>query len=82
VTRPNRHLYRLFVDLISVRVLNPSVVADSSQVLGQTQCVFRVVRMYLRAAARTFRLRGSHLTLRITDGLGCLCLTQDEGAGL
>ena len=56
MTRPNRHLYGLFVDRVAVRVLNPSVVADSSQVLGQTQCVFRVVRMYLRASARTFRL--------------------------
>jgi ATP dependent DNA ligase C terminal region len=64
---------------------DPGVVADGSQVLGQTQCVFRVVRMYLRAAARTFRLHnythGSHLMLRITNGLGCLCRTQDEGDG-
>jgi hypothetical protein len=54
--------------------------------LDQTQCVFRVVRMYLRAAARTFRLHnhthGSHLTLRIINGLDCPCLTQDEGDGV
>jgi len=86
VTRPNRHLYGLFFDRIAVCVLNPGALTDGSQVLDQTQCVFRVVRMYLRAAARTFRLHdhthGSHLTLRITNGLGCLCLTQDEGDGL
>ena len=39
--------------------------------------------VYLRAAARTFRFHnhthGSHLTLRITNGLGSLCRTQDEG---
>jgi hypothetical protein len=40
-----------------------------------TQCVFWIVRMYLRAAARTFRLHhhnfthGLHLTLRITNDL-------------
>ena len=47
---------RHFVDVIAARVLYPGVVADCSQVLGKTQCVFWVVRMYLRAAARTFRL--------------------------
>ncbi len=85
MTRPNRHLYGPFLDLIAVWVLNPGVVANSSQVLGQTQCVFRVVRMDLSAAARTFRFHnhthGSHLTLRITNGLGSLCRTQDEGDG-
>jgi hypothetical protein len=51
------------------QVLNPSLVADSSQVLDQTQCVFRVDRTYLRAAAWTFHLHNhahrSHLTLRV-----------------
>src|SRR5215469_3649626 len=66
-----RELIAIVVDLIAVRVLNPSVVTNSSQVLGQTQCVFRVVRMYLRAAAWTFRLHNnthrSHLTLRVVN---------------
>jgi D-alanyl-D-alanine dipeptidase len=43
-----------FLNLISVCVLNPSHIADSSQLLDQAQCVFRFVRMYLRAAARNF----------------------------
>jgi hypothetical protein len=67
----NRPLQRRFLDLITVCVLNPSLVADSSQVLDQAQCVFRVVRMYLRAAARTFRLHNhphrSDLTLRVAN---------------
>jgi len=62
--RPSRHLQGLFVDRIAVCVLNPGAVTDSSQVLGQTQCVLRVVRTYLRAAARTFRLHKHTQTLR------------------
>jgi hypothetical protein len=69
--RPNRHLQGLFLDLIAVCVLNPGVVADSSQVVDQTQYVLWVVRMYLRAAARTFRLHKhihrSHLTLCVGE---------------
>jgi len=46
--------------------------------------VFRAVRMYLRAAARTFRLHNhthrSHLTLRITNGLGSLCRNDAASA--
>ena len=44
--------------------------------------MFWVIRMYLRAAARTFRLHkythGSHLTLRITNDLGFLRLAQRD----
>ena len=40
-------------------------------VLDQTQCVFHVLRMYLRAATRTFRLHKHthrlHLTLRLGE---------------
>ena len=56
MTRPNCRLYGLFVDRITVRVLNPGVIADSSQVLDKIQCLVRVVRVYFCAAARTFRL--------------------------
>ena len=58
-----------FLDLIAVCVLNPSGVADSSQIMDQAQCVSWVVGMYLRAATPTFRLHnhthGSHPTLRV-----------------
>jgi hypothetical protein len=43
------------------------------QTISERFHVFRVVRMYLRGTARTFRLHnythGSHLTLRITNHL-------------
>ena len=61
----------LFVDPIAVCVLNPCVVTNSSQVLGQAQCVFWVMRIYLRAAAWTCRLHKLthrlHPTLRVGE---------------
>jgi hypothetical protein len=49
-------LWGRFLNLVAVCVLNPGVVTNSSQVLGQTQCVLCVVGTYLRAAAWTLRL--------------------------
>jgi hypothetical protein len=52
----DRLLQDCFLNLIAFCVLNPRLIADASQVLDQAQCVLRFVRIYLRAAARTFRL--------------------------
>ena len=47
----------VFVDLIAVRDLNPGAGAEG---MGQTQCVFRVIRMFLRTAVeRAMRRRRS-----------------------
>ena len=44
----DRVLQDSFLDLVAVRVLNPGLVADRSQVLDKPQCMLRIVRMYLR----------------------------------
>jgi hypothetical protein len=44
-----------FLDLVAVRVFNPRLVADRSQVLDQPKCVLRIVGMYLRGSALTLR---------------------------
>ena len=71
--RPSRHLQGLFVDRIAVCVLNPGAVTDSSQVLGQTQCVLRIVRIDFRRPAGAFRFHnythGSHLMLMLLTDL-------------
>jgi hypothetical protein len=58
-----------FLDFIAICVFNPRLVSDGSQISNKTECVFRVVRTYLRGSARTFRLHNqthrSHLTLRV-----------------
>jgi hypothetical protein len=57
-----------FLDFFAICVFNPSAASDRSQISDKTECVFRVVRTYLRGSARTFRLHNqthrSHLTLR------------------
>jgi len=52
----DRLLQDRFLNLVAVCVLDPRLIADASQVLDQSQCVFRPVRIYLRAAARAFCL--------------------------
>jgi hypothetical protein len=51
----DRVLQDSFLHHVAVRVLNPGLVADRSQVLDKPQCMLRVVRMYLRGSARTLR---------------------------
>ena len=55
---------------IAVRVLNPRLVPNSSQILDKPKCVIGVVRMYLRGSAWTTRphndIHGPSLTILIS----------------
>jgi Glutathione S-transferase, N-terminal domain len=60
-----------------VRVLNPGVLGNSSQVLGQTQCVLWVIRTYLCTAARTVPVLQLDDGTTIADILG-ICRYLEE----
>ena len=60
----DRVLQDSFLDHVAVRVFNPSLVADRSQILDKRQCMLRIVRMYLRGSARTLRFHNhTHVVL-------------------
>jgi hypothetical protein len=82
----DRVLQDCFLDLVAVRVLNPRLIADSSQVLDKPKCVPRIVGMYFRGSARTLCFHNhthmsSFAAFVAARGLTPVCFKQKRSSG-